>query len=89
MAAGQASGQRISRKVPFRRKERARGGPWPLQGAHVPALGETGVSGQSTSRTNRYVWERREEVGGFRFTYQAPVLRHFTAEFEPLYELNR
>ena len=33
------------------------------------------------------VWERREEVGGFRFTYQAPVLRHFTAEFEPLYEL--
>ena len=35
------------------------------------------------------VWERREEVGGFRFTYQAPVLRHFTAEFEPLYELNR
>ncbi len=35
------------------------------------------------------VWERREEAGGFRFTYQAPVLRHFTAEFEPLYELNR
>lgn len=35
------------------------------------------------------VWERREEVGGFRFTYQAPVLRHFTAEFEPLYDLNR
>jgi len=33
------------------------------------------------------VWQRREEVGGFRFTYQAPVLRHFTAEFEPLYEL--
>lgn len=28
---------------------------------------------------------RREEIGGFRFTYQAPVLRHFTAEFEPLY----
>ena len=34
------------------------------------------------------VWKRREEVGGFRFTYQAPVLRHFTAEFEPLYKLN-
>ncbi len=33
------------------------------------------------------VWERREEVGGFRFTYQGPVLRHFAAEFEPLYEL--
>jgi tryptophanase len=32
------------------------------------------------------VWRRREEIGGFRFTYQAPVLRHFTARFEPLYE---
>ncbi|TVR62957.1 MAG: tryptophanase [Gemmatimonadales bacterium] len=30
--------------------------------------------------------ERREQVGGFRFTYQAPVLRHFTARFEPMYE---
>ncbi len=31
------------------------------------------------------VFRRRESVGGFRFRYQAPVLRHFTAEFEPLY----
>jgi tryptophanase len=31
------------------------------------------------------VWERRSRIGGFRFAYQAPVLRHFTAEFEPLY----
>ena len=31
------------------------------------------------------VWHRRESIGGFRFTYQAPVLRHFTATFEPLY----
>ncbi len=31
--------------------------------------------------------QRRERVGGFRFTYQAPVLRHFTARFEPLYSL--
>jgi tyrosine phenol-lyase len=30
-------------------------------------------------------YERREKIGGFRFSYQAPVLRHFTAEFEPLY----
>ena len=30
-------------------------------------------------------YRRREEIGGFRFTYQAPVLRHFTADFEPLY----
>ena len=33
------------------------------------------------------VYRRREEIGGFRFTYQAPVLRHFTARFEPLYRV--
>ena len=33
------------------------------------------------------VWNRRESIGGFRFTYQAPTLRHFTARFEPLYSL--
>jgi len=31
--------------------------------------------------------ERRKKVGGFRFSYQAPVLRHFTARFEPGYEM--
>jgi tryptophanase len=31
------------------------------------------------------VWRRRRDIGGFRFVRQAPVLRHFTAEFEPLY----
>jgi tyrosine phenol-lyase len=31
------------------------------------------------------VWERREEIGGLRIVKQADVLRHFTAEFEPLY----
>jgi tyrosine phenol-lyase len=31
------------------------------------------------------VWARREEIGGFRIVRQADVLRHFTAEFEPLY----
>lgn len=31
------------------------------------------------------VADRRESIGGFRFAYQAPVLRHFTARFEPLY----
>jgi tryptophanase len=31
------------------------------------------------------VYQRRREIGGFRFTHQAPVLRHFSARFEPLY----
>ncbi|TVP45539.1 MAG: tryptophanase [Gemmatimonadales bacterium] len=30
---------------------------------------------------------RRENVGGFRFSEQQPVLRHFTARFAPLYDL--
>lgn len=33
------------------------------------------------------VFRRRDGIGGFRFRYQAPVLRHFTAEFEPLYQV--
>ncbi len=33
------------------------------------------------------VFQRREGIGGFRFSYQAPALRHFTAEFEPLYQV--
>jgi tryptophanase len=30
------------------------------------------------------VWQRRARVSGYRFTEQAPVLRHFTAKFEPI-----
>jgi tryptophanase len=30
------------------------------------------------------VWYRRNEISGYRITYQAPFLRHFTARFEPL-----
>ncbi len=33
------------------------------------------------------VWARRERIGGFRIVAQEPVLRHFTAQFEPLYEM--
>ena len=35
------------------------------------------------------VWERRASIGGFRFTYQARALRHFTARFEPLYPFSQ
>jgi tryptophanase len=31
------------------------------------------------------VFRRREGIGGFKFSYQALSLRHFTAGFEPLY----
>lgn len=31
-----------------------------------------------------YLAGRREQIGGLRITWQAPVLRHFTARFEPL-----
>jgi tryptophanase len=34
------------------------------------------------------VFERRDAIGGFRFVEQAPVLRHFTARFEPTYPLS-
>ena len=30
------------------------------------------------------VWRRREKIRGLALTYQAPVLRHFTARFRPL-----
>ncbi|MBA3659491.1 MAG: tryptophanase [Gemmatimonadales bacterium] len=30
------------------------------------------------------VWARRQDVHGYRFVEQAPMLRHFTARFEPL-----
>ncbi len=30
------------------------------------------------------VWKRREQIGGYCITQEAPFLRHFTARFEPL-----
>jgi tryptophanase len=30
------------------------------------------------------VADKRRNYGGYRFTYQAPLMRHFTARFEPI-----
>jgi len=28
------------------------------------------------------VWNRREEIKGLEITYEAPIMRHFTAQFK-------
>jgi tyrosine phenol-lyase len=30
------------------------------------------------------VWQKRDSIRGFRLKYEAPFLRHFTAQLEPL-----
>jgi tryptophanase len=32
----------------------------------------------------RYVFERREKLGGFKIVDEPPALRHFTCGFEPI-----
>jgi tryptophanase len=36
------------------------------------------------AETCRGLYERRQEIGGLRYTYAPELLRHFTAQFEPL-----
>jgi tyrosine phenol-lyase len=42
--------------------------------SHVDYIGEAIVG----------LMQKRDRIPGYRFTYQAPVLRHFTARFEPV-----
>jgi tryptophanase len=35
------------------------------------------------------IWKRRAAVRGYRFTEQAPLLRHFTARFEEVGQRGR
>jgi tryptophanase len=30
------------------------------------------------------VYKHRNELKGYRFTYESPMLRHFTSSFEPI-----
>ena len=34
--------------------------------------------------TMKTIYERRDQLNGFKFTYAPKLLRHFTARFEPL-----
>jgi tryptophanase len=37
----------------------------------------------TSSRVILEVWKNREKIRGMRLTYEAPFLRHFTAQLEP------
>jgi len=41
---------------------------------------------EHVAETVAATWRGRSTLPGYRITYQAPVLRHFTAELEPVYD---
>jgi tyrosine phenol-lyase len=47
--------------------------------SHMTVVGDTVAA----------AWGRRDAITGLRMTYEAPVLRHFTARFEPLIPVRR
>jgi tyrosine phenol-lyase len=75
--------------VMFGRRDPATGeeqaGPMELVRLAIPRRVYTQSHVDYVVEVIREVFERREQIGGFRFTHQAPVLRHFSARFEPLY----
>jgi tryptophanase len=59
-------------------------GPMELVRLAIPRRVYTQTHLQFVVEAIHRLWERRESIGGWRITYQAPALRHFTARFERL-----
>ncbi len=62
------------------------GGNWPeleLVRLAVPRRVYTRSHLEYVADVTRQLFEKRESIGGLRITYEAPVLRHFTARLEP------
>jgi tryptophanase len=57
-------------------------GPMELVRLALPRRVYTHSHMEYVAEAIREVWNRRESIRGWRFTYQAPALRHFTASFE-------
>jgi len=61
-----------------------RPGPMELVRLALPRRVYTHSHMEYVAASIRRLWERRAEIRGWRITYQAPALRHFTARFEQL-----
>ena len=74
--------------VMFGRKDPASGkdlpAPMELVRLAIPRRAYTQSHIDYVVETVLQVFSRREQIRGYRFTHEAPVLRHFTARFEPV-----